>query len=177
MYGLFLLAASALMRMCSDYQPPLLTVPLDFQSQEPSFLRPPRGFYRDKITVTSPNSFQQGNSPDKLCDGKWSDKMGERWSTDTWPAVVNFDFSKELTIKQIAVFPLQARNYAYTMEFSNDGKDWQTVIDRTKPHHGVIIDLFDIPPQTARFARLTVKKAPGCYNGPWISLKEICFYE
>ena len=176
-YGLFLLAASALMRMCSDYQPPLLTVPLDFQSQEPSFLRPPRGFYRDKITVTSPNSFQQGNSPDKLCDGKWSDKMGERWSTDTWPAVVNFDFSKELTIKQIAVFPLQARNYAYTMEFSNDGKDWQTVIDRTKPHHGVIIDLFDIPPQTARFARLTVKKAPGCYNGPWISLKEICFYE
>ena len=30
--------------------------------------------------------------------------------------------------------------------------------------------------KTARFARLTVKKARGCYNGPWISLKEICFY-
>lgn len=174
--GLFLLGASALMRMCDDYQPPLLTVPLDFQSQEPSFLRPPRGFYRGKIDITSPSPFQPGNSPDKLCDGKWSEKMGERWSTDTWPAVVNFDFGTELKLKKVAVVPMQARNYAFTLEFSDNGLTWRTVIDRTKPHRGAIIDNIDFPMQTARFARLTVKKARGCYNGPWISLKEICFY-
>lgn len=174
--GLFLLAASALMRMCDDYQPPLLTVPLDFQSQEPAFMRPDSGFYKKKITVTSPNPFQPSNSPDKLCDGKWSEAMGERWSTDTWPAVVNFDFGTELTLKKIAVIPMQNRNYAYTVEFSNDGQTWRTVIDNTKPHRGFVIENFDLTPQTARFVRLTVKKARGCYNGPWISLKEICFY-
>ena len=174
--GLFLLAASALMRMCDDYQPPLLTVPLDFQSQVPSFMRPDSGFYKKKITITSPNTFQPGNSPDKLCDGKWSEAMGERWSTDTWPAVVNFDFGSQLTFRKVAVIPLQARNYAFTIEFSDDGLAWKTVIDHTKPHRNTIISNFDLPPQTACYVRLTVKKAPGCYNGPWISLKEICFY-
>ncbi|MBO7533054.1 MAG: discoidin domain-containing protein, partial [Victivallales bacterium] len=175
--GLFLLAASALMRMCDDYQPPLLTVPLDFQSQVPSFMRPESGFYKKKITVTSPSPFQSGNSPDKLCDGKWSEAHGERWSTDTWPAVVDFDFGTKLTFRKIAVIPMQKRNYAFTMEFSDDGVAWRKVIDHTKPHRNEIIFNFDLPPQTARFARLTVRKAPGCFNGPWISLKEICFYE
>ena len=174
--GLFLLAASALMRMCDDYQPPILTVPLDFQSQVPSFMRPESGFYRKKITVTSPNPFQPGNSPDKLCDGKWSEAHGERWSTDTWPAVVDFDFGTKLTFRKIAVIPMQKRNYAFTMEFSDDGVAWRKVIDHTKPHRNEVIFNFDLPPQTARFARLTVRKAPGCFNGPWISLKEICFY-
>ncbi len=139
-------------------------------------MRPDSGFYKKKITVTSPHPFQPSNSPDKLCDGKWSEAMGERWSTDTWPAVVNFDFGTELTLRKIAVIPMQNRNYAYTLEFSNDGQAWQTVIDNTKPHRGFVIENFDLTPQTARFARLTVKKARGCYNGPWISLKEICFY-
>ena len=90
------------------------------------------------------NIFSRLNANDKLCDGKWSEAHGERWSTDTWPAVVDFDFGTKLTFRKIAVIPMQKRNYAFTMEFSDDGVAWRKVIDHTKPHRNEIIFNFDM---------------------------------
>ena len=162
--------------MCEDYQPPLLTIPLDFQSQEPAFLKPAAGFYRGRITVSTTHAFQAANSPNKLCDGKWSDNDGERWSTEIWPASVVFDFQKQLTFTKIALMPYRYRNYAFTLEFSTNGNDWTTALDIIHPKRNGTIQYYDLPPHPTRYARLTIKKARGCYSGPWVSIKEVCFY-
>lgn len=200
--GLFLLGASALMRMCEDYEAPELIVPLDDQNpgkERYSYDGPPEITYvpgtvtatysnaapeagylaADGITASA-SAAQAGNEPINLIDGNWqsNEEFGVRWSVEGYPNWAMLDLGKTVSLEKLTMIVYQGRQYYYQIQVSTDGKKWDTVVITDAPYQTAENHTYTLSePVDARYVRLTVN---GCntasYGGAWISIKEMMLY-
>lgn len=173
--GLFLMGASALMRMCEDYEVPELEVPLDTQDRSYSRFSVEPGYYKGAVTATASAS-QEGNEVEHLFDYDVTGTAGTRWSAEGLNNWAMADLGKNVALHKVCVYTLDARDYRYKVEVSDDGNRWVTVVDRSESNTSEFYYMDTFQPIYARYVRLTTNGAQ-TYNGGWISISEMLLYE
>lgn len=173
--GLFLMGASALMRMCEDYEVPELQVPLDTQDRSLSRFAAEYGYYEEPITATASAS-QEGNEVEHLFDLDVTGAEGKRWSAEGLYQWAIGDLGREVALYKTCLYAYQNRDYLYKVEVSDDGERWATVVDRTQKNSSASYYMDTFRPIYARYVKLTVSGAQ-TYKGAWLSISELLLYE
>ena len=171
--GLFLMGASALARMCEDYETPRLSVPLDSQDRDYSHYYVEPGYYDGAITATA--SSDDGNKPSGAFDHDVSGAVGTRWSANGMNNWLTGDLGKLVPLYKVNLHPLQGRDYQYTIQVSDDGKRWVTMVDRSKNTEAAAILTDTFEPVYARYVRLNITGA-ATYDGGFTSIAEMFLY-
>lgn len=171
--GTYVMALAEIMRLCSDYVQPEISVP------EPEFtpLKPPTlddDYYKGKIKATATRE-QTGNTANKIVDKVYEDKDGYRWSADGYPQSITLELEKVISLRQITVVPYMSRAYIYKIEVSVDGVNYKKVVDNSSEPISFIFVNHEVN-EDAKYIRMTVT---GCknYSGEWISINELFIYE
>lgn len=180
--GLFLLGASALMRMCDDYEVPNLEVPLDLQDR--SFFRftVEPGYYTGPITASaSAEQIYDGttlvnNLASGLFDYDVTGAVGKRWSALGRSQWAMADLGKEVALNKVCLYTVEGRDYLYKIEVSDNGYRWVTVVDHTTKNPGGAYFSDSFEPIYARYVRLVVNGAE-TYTGEWVNISELLLYE
>ena len=173
--GLFLMGASALMRMCDDYEVPALEIPLDTQDQSFSRFAVEPGYYEGPI-IASASSSQSGNEVEHLFDKDVTGAQGKRWSADGMHQWAIGDLGKDVALYKVCLYALQGRDYLYKIEVSQDKTKWVTVVDRSESNTLAAYYMDSFQPIWVRYVRLTICGAQ-TYGGPWTSVSELLLYE
>lgn len=177
--GLFYMGVSAFMRLCSDYEAPILEVPMDNQLMQLSRYAKDPGAYTGNITATA-SSQESANTAKKAFDGFVAGGDGGRWTAstrgfdNTW---IKADLGKPVALEKINVHMMLSRDYQYKLEVSTDNVNWVTVSDRTDNKFPMIYQQNKFEPIYARYVRLTVTGTGGTYTGNITSISEIMLYE
>lgn len=81
--------------------------------------------------VTSSAGVEGGHLPQAAVDGRTS---GEYWSASPYPQWIQIDLEKSERIDRVQIYPYHdgGRYYQYTVQASEDGEHWATVVDMTK---------------------------------------------
>jgi alpha-N-acetylglucosaminidase len=105
------------------------------------------------------DSQTRDTGPEKAVDG--IAELDSYWGSGAHPQWLEIDLQQPTKIARVRVFPYWdgSRAYQYTVEASDDQKNWRTIADRssnTQPatEDGDTIDLHD--PITARYVRVTM---------------------
>lgn len=182
--GLFLLGASAVLRMCEDYTAPELVVPADPQGLHPT-ISATKGYLENNgsFTVTCggyQNADGQVYPPENLFDGDTDN--ASRWSNEGYSkSWVKVDLGKTYTLDRMCVVTYQPdktkmRNYQYYVEVSEDGTAWKTVIDTRSNEIAKEFNYHTFDSVAARHVRITVTGEPA-QKSTWCSIKELFLYE
>lgn len=107
---------------------------------------------------------------DLLIDGNNSTDANTRWSVETYPQWARIDLQGIYNISEFRLYPLENRDYQYTVETSMDGQNFELVVDRRNNNQNATYFANTVD-TTARYVLLTITGA-GAYSGPWISLGE-----
>lgn len=169
--GLFLSASSAVLRLCEDYTAKALTPIPDYTADNGRNYSGDNTYFRsDKITVKATYE-QKGNEAIHLFDGLYDNsETGVRWSAKGYPNSVTADLGEEIEIRKIDILAYTRRRYACTVELSQDGINYSTVVNEM-PKNAADAYEYDIMPTKARYVRLTVT---GCATDTeWISILEL----
>lgn len=124
------------------------------------------------VALNRPITVQSGNGY-KLVDGNTSGDF--RWSAETFPQTAEIDLGANYDISAFRLFPLESRDYQYTISVAIAGSDvFQTVVDRSGNTDGSSV-FTDVLNAKGRAIRLTVTGAAS-YTGPWASINELEVY-
>ncbi len=171
--GLFLMGASALMRMCQDYEAAYLEVPLDSQDREYSRFHVEEGYYDGPITATA--SSDDGNKPSGIFDYDVSGAKGTRWSANGMNNWLIGDLGQLVPLYKINLYPLEERDYHYAIDVSDDGQRWVTLVDRMDNTEKAPYFSHTFDPVNVRYVRLRVNGA-ATYTGGFTSFSEMFLY-
>lgn len=119
-------------KLWDKYGEDLKTGSADFISKENfKFVETKNGIAVGK-KIVSTAVIKQGHEPDKAIDGKIN--LDEAWWGAPYPQSLIIDLEKEETVFGFHVIPYWdwERYYRYTIEISNDSKDWTEVVDMSK---------------------------------------------
>ena len=111
--------------------------------------------------VTVSGGTEEGHGPEAIVDGEVSDPNRAWFAGPPLPRWAQIDLLKPERIDGIQVFPFWdgTRWYQYTVETSEDGKQWQKVADKRDKNIAVETgDFYQLPPTTARYVRVTMKR-------------------
>ena len=183
--GLFLMGASALMRICEDYKSPEIVIPRDPQSVVKTVVDPffeeNSEYYIGDFTVTA-SGYQDTtsgyNPPQGLFDGDYTGTDGKRWAVEGFPSKVwaKVDFNETLNLNKVALAPNSQRDYKYIIEVSMDGTNWTKVVDRSDNTESASL-LFDtFEPIDCKYMKLTLEGAH-TYTGKWYNINELFIFK
>lgn len=179
--GLMLMGLSQYMRLCADYQTPILnTANLEFDPTKAIYTIDD-GWYKGIMTVTTTaTNIESGNGPDNLVDGVWTrDNAGSRFSAfglKKEPISIEVDLHKELSINKIIIDAYKNRAYKYIIEVYSNG-NWVKIVDTTTDVIGEkFLNKWEFETVTCSKIRL---KCTGCWNESTdaLSLREMLIYE
>jgi len=119
---------------------------------------PPLGLEQGAKATSS--SVQAGHGPEAVIDG--SVTLGSAWWGSPYPQWVQLELKQVETIKVVHIWPYWGggRYYQYTVQVSEDGQTWKTVVDRStnqklaRPKG----DRVEIPATKAKFIRVNMLK-------------------
>ncbi|MFE7835151.1 alpha-L-fucosidase [Streptomyces sp. NPDC057474] len=125
-----------------------------------------------KTATASSTETSKGNTAAKAVDGatatRWCANNG---SAGNW-LKVDLGAAKSLTGARIA-WELDATNYRYRVEGSNDNTTWTTLVDRTDTTSTSQVQTVVLSAQ-ARYVRVTVTGLP---SGVWASIRNLELYD
>lgn len=171
---LYMMGASAYMRICSDYEPPeaLMTDSLIvLENQWKNASDPQRQYKLEKgyltakdieLAVSSAKTDYPENTASNLFNGvyTWSLK-GASWvggGLKSNPVSADITLKTPVTVNQIAWTTKEARSYKIIISVSSDGENYTSVVDTTQtetPGARLYKRSFD-PVKNVKYIRLTV---------------------
>jgi hypothetical protein len=123
----------------------------------------PNLLLKQPVQAGSPQ--EQDHSPDRVNDGRIGRNDG--WHTDKCPTWITVDMQQQASIDTVRVIFYWdgRRSYAYTIETSVDGENWQMAADNSANNtpadaQGIV---HRFPARTARFVRLNITRGVGRY--------------
>lgn len=191
--GLYMMGASAYMRICSDYEPPeaLMTDSLIvLENQWKNASDPQRQYKLEKgyltakdieLAVSSAKTDYPENTASNLFNGvyTWSLK-GASWvggGLKSNPVSADITLKTPVTVNQIAWTTKEARSYKIIISVSSDGENYTSVVDTTQtetPGARLYKRSFD-PVKNVKYIRLTVT---GIWGNAvdWATINELYIY-
>ncbi len=117
-----------------------------------------------KVTASS----HDGNGPDRLIDKN----LTTRWSANGQGESVTFDYGQAVSFNavKVAFHKGDQRTTSFTLQVSNDGLQWQTVLDDvSSTGKSLALERFDFPEVTARYIKYI---GQGNSKNAWNSVTE-----
>jgi hypothetical protein len=127
-----------------------------------------------KQPVQAGSAQEQDHAPEWVNDGRIGKNDG--WHTDKCPTWIMVDMQQQASIDTVRVIFYWdgRRSYAYNIELSVDGENWQQIVDnndnRVPADAQGIVHRF--PAQQARYVRLNVTRG----SGPYVHVVELEAY-
>ncbi|MGM9550653.1 MAG: discoidin domain-containing protein [Clostridia bacterium] len=135
----------------------------------------------EKLTITSVSASQtpeSANKPSNTIDGNTSTIWTASGVTDAAPATLVADLGAKYTVSTIGIgFDLGAsRTYNYSVEVSEDGDSYTTVISKRTAQSTNSIQTVSVDNVSARYVRYTIYARTDSSNNGWIRVSEIEIY-
>ena len=125
--------------------------------------------------ITASQTPESANPPSSAIDGDFSTKWTASGVTDAAPAVLNLELDGTYYIsKAVLGFGVATeRTYVFSLELSEDGRNYTKVIDHMRSSRVLGAQEFGIMQTKARYARFTFYKRVDSSNNGWIQITEV----